>query len=74
MKAVLVLFADCSCQGAAFHDTLIEYQWSKTQRTMIEVNVKFNIKSFASSIDQLEQQCYVVGAVTLKERGICVRP
>ena len=37
---------------------------------MKEVNVKFNIKSFASSIDQLEQQCYVVGAVTLKERGI----
>ena len=79
IKVVLVSFADCFCQGTAFHDTLIEYQWSKInlikpKRTMNEVNVKFSIKSFASSIDQLEQQCYVVGAVILKERGICVRP
>ena len=41
---------------------------------MNQMNVKFNIKSFALSIEQLEQQCNVVGAVTLKERGICVRP
>ena len=42
---------------------------------MNQMNVKFSVKSFWSSIEQLEQQCYVVVAVALiEERGICVRP
>ena len=59
-KVVLLSFTDSPCQGTAFHDSpdLIEYQWTKInlgqpQRTMNERNVKFNIKSFVSSIEQL---------------------
>ena len=43
---------------------------------MNQINVKFNVKSFASSIEQIKQHllwCALV-AVALKERGICVRP
>jgi len=42
---------------------------------MNQINVKFNIKSFASSIEQIEQHllCCALVAVALKERGICVR-
>ena len=43
---------------------------------MKQMNVKFNIKSFASLIEQIEQHllCCAVVAVALKERGICVQP
>ena len=42
---------------------------------MNQINVKFNIKSFESSIEQIEQHmlCCALVAVPFKERGICVR-
>ena len=60
VKAVLALFTGSPCQGIAFHDSLSEYPWSKINlikphRKMNQINVKFNIKSFASSIEQIKQ-------------------